>query len=492
MKAFLLLVLAVAAAPERPVVVGSKAFTESVVLGEIAADLARESGAEAVHQRQLGGTRVVWNALLRGDVDVYPEYTGTLEREIFAEDGVRGREALEEALAARGIRLGPSLGFDNTYALGMKEESAERLGISRISQLREHPALRFGFTNEFLDRADCWPSLRARYQLPQRDVRGLEHDVAYRGLDAGSLDVVDLYATDADIRHHGLRVLEDDLGHFPRYDAVLLWRADLETRAPDVVAALRGLEGKIDVAEMAAMNGRAKLDAVPESEVAREFLARTLGVTAAATDEGWLPRLLRNTRDHLALVASSLFAAILLAVPLGIAAAKRPRFGRIILAVVGVLQTVPSLALLVLMIPLLGIGAPPAIAALLLYSLLPIVRNVHAGLLGIPDSLRESAEALGLPPGARLLRIELPLASPSILAGIKTSAVINVGTATLGALIGAGGYGQPILAGIRLDNVSLLLQGAIPAAVLALAVQGLFDGLERGVVPRGLRLGRGR
>jgi osmoprotectant transport system permease protein len=162
----------------------------------------------------------------------------------------------------------------------------------------------------------------------------------------------------------------------------------------------------------------------------------------------------------------------------------------VILAVAGVLQTVPSLALLVLMIPLLGIGAPPAIAALLLYSLLPIVRNVHAGLRAIPEPLRESAEALGLPPAARLLRVELPLASPAILAGIKTSAVINVGTATLGALIGAGGYGQPILTGIRLDDAGLLLEGAVPAALLALAVQGLFDGLERVLAPRGLRLGR--
>ncbi len=158
--------------------------------------------------------------------------------------------------------------------------------------------------------------------------------------------------------------------------------------------------------------------------------------------------------------------------------------------VVGVadLQTIPSLALLVFMIPLLGIGAAPAIGALFLYGLLPIVRNTHAGLLGIPVGLRESAQALGLPPRARFFRIELPLATPSILAGIKTSAVINVGTATLGALIGAGGYGEPILTGIRLDDQALILSGAIPAALLALLVQGLFELCERYLVPRGLRL----
>jgi osmoprotectant transport system permease protein len=130
-------------------------------------------------------------------------------------------------------------------------------------------------------------------------------------------------------------------------------------------------------------------------------------------------------------------------------------------------------------------------AALFLYSLLPITRNTHAGLVGIAEPIRQSALALGLGTGDRLLRIELPLAAPLILAGIKTAAVINVGTATLGALIGAGGYGQAILTGIRLDDVGLILEGAIPAAVLALVVQYGFEWAERSVVPRGLRLGKG-
>jgi osmoprotectant transport system permease protein len=151
------------------------------------------------------------------------------------------------------------------------------------------------------------------------------------------------------------------------------------------------------------------------------------------------------------------------------------------------LQTVPSLALLVLMIPLLGIGGPPALLALFLYSLLPIVRNTHAGLVNIDSALIDSARALGLPYTARLWRIELPLALPSILAGIKTSAVINVGTATLAALIGAGGLGQPILTGIRLNSIPLILEGAIPAVLLALLVQGIFELVERLLVPRGLR-----
>ena len=162
--------------------------------------------------------------------------------------------------------------------------------------------------------------------------------------------------------------------------------------------------------------------------------------------------------------------------------------GQLVIGMTGILQTVPSLAMFVFMIPLLGIGTWPAIAALFLYSLLPIVRNTHAGLVGISPELRESAAALGLPTGVRLRRIELPLATRSILAGIKTAAVINVGTATLAALIGAGGYGQPILTGIRLDSVALILEGAVPAAILALLVQGMFEVIERWLTPRGLRL----
>jgi osmoprotectant transport system permease protein len=116
------------------------------------------------------------------------------------------------------------------------------------------------------------------------------------------------------------------------------------------------------------------------------------------------------------------------------------------------------------------------------------VRNTHSGLTNIPLALLDSADALGLPASARLRKIELPLALPSILAGIKTAAIINIGTATLGALIGAGGYGQPILTGIRLNDLSLILTGAIPAALLALFAQGLFELLERALVPRGLKL----
>ncbi|PAP78690.1 glycine betaine ABC transporter substrate-binding protein [Rubrivirga marina] len=483
-----LLITGVAGAQDTEVVVGSKTFTEGVVLGEVAAQAARGAGVEATHRREVGGTRVLWSALLRGDLDAYPEYTGTLAQEIFSGEDVATDDALAEALAREGIRMTPPLGFNNTYAIGMAEDRAEALGIEAVSDLRTHPDLRLGFSNEFLDRADGWPGLRDAYGLPQRDVRGLDHDLAYRALAAGDLDAVDLYSTDAEIPYYGLRVLDDDRAFFPRYDAVLLYRADLEDRAPDAVAAWQRLAGTLSADSMAALNARVKLDGQPEAVVAADFLRGSVGLDAEVEVAGRAERVWRRTKEHLALVGLSLLAAILVAVPLGIAAAKVRGLEAPVLGAVGVAYTIPSLALLVFMLPLVGIGAAPALAALFLYSLLPIVRNTHAGLTGIAPGLQESAAALGLPASVRLWRIELPLAAPSILAGIQTSAVINIGTATLGALVGAGGYGQPILTGIRLDDLGLILEGAVPAAVLALLAQGLFSLLGRVLIPRGLRL----
>ncbi len=479
-------------AARTPLRIGSKTFTESVILGEIAAALAQGHGQSVVHRRALGGTQIVFGALVAGEIDLYAEYTGTLTQEILR--GVSD-DAVPSALAARGIIMGPRLGFDDSYALGMKAERAAALGIARISDLAAHPELRFAFSNEFMDRADGWRGLRAAYQLPQRSVRGVDHEIAYRGLDAGDADVVDLYSTDPEIVEHRLRLLEDDRHHFPTYAAVWLYRDEFARRAPDTVAQLDAVAGRISSPAMTAMNLRAKRDRVAEETIAAEFIAHDLGAPPSANGtvaprapDGWLHALGQRTLEHLFLVSVSLLLAIVVAVPLGIAAARRPTLGRVILGLTEILQTVPSLALLVFMIPLLGIGEAPAIVALFVYSLLPIVRNTYAGLRGIPPSLREVATALGLGPGASLRAIELPLASPSILAGIKTSAVINVGTATLGALVGAGGYGQPILTGIRLDDVRLILEGAVPAALLALGVERIFDVVEKMVVPRGLRL----
>lgn len=456
-------------------VVGSKAFTESVVLGELLRLSADQHGVQVEHRRQLGGSRVLFEALKSGEIDLYPEYTGTLQQELLAKEGALPPTEVGQRLAALGLAASAPLGFNNTYALGMQQKVAQQRGISRISDLRGKPDIRFGLSSELLKREDGWPGLSQRYGLKPDWVRGMDHDLAYRALAAGELQVVDLYSTDAEIRYYDLRTLEDDRGYFPSYQAIVLFRAELAKSAPALVKAIEALQGRIDEAAMTGMNAAVKLDHRSETQVA----ANWLGTTADAATDTLLSRLTRTTVEHLSLVLSSLLLAVLVAIPLGIVAARRRRLGQWVLSISGLLQTIPSLALFVFLIPLFGIGALPATVALFLYSLLPIVRNTHAGLTGISPALRDSALALGLPPEARLRRVELPLASGSILAGIKTAAVINVGTATIAALIGAGGYGQPILTGIRLDDTALILEGAVPAAALALLVQWAFDGVER-------------
>lgn len=468
--------------------IGSKKFTEAVIIGEILKFSIEQSGVKTEHLAELGGTRLLWNSLINGEIDVYADYTGTIRREIFKNRNVATDSDLPQILKEYNIKMTGSLGFNNTYVLGIKQTTAQENNIFTISDLRQFPEFELGFTNEFMDRADGWPGLKDFYQLPHKNVRGLDHDLAYRGLENGSIRVTDMYATDAEIEYYKLRSLEDDLKFFPSYQAAVLYREDLADKFPDVIKQLNNLEGLINETEMIKMNADAKLNRIPESTIAAQFLTRKFGWHITEKQDTLFDTFWRHTLDHLFLVLISLSAAIIFAIPLGVLSAKNEKVGQIILGVVGIIQTIPSLALLVFMIPLLGIGGPPAIVALFLYSLLPIVRNTYTGIHDIATPIRESAEALGLPAFARLLLIELPLASRAILAGIKTSAVINVGTATLGALIGAGGYGQPILTGIRLDDIGLILQGAVPAALLALIVQGGFDLAERIFVPKGLRL----
>jgi osmoprotectant transport system permease protein len=467
--------------------VGSKKFTESVILADLAAELATAAGAKVVHRRELGGTRLLFDALAAREIDIYPEYVHTLTQEIFANEDVSNEDALERALVRRNLRMSRPLGFSDAYALGMKPETAQRMGIQTISDLARHPSLRFGLSDEFMRRKDGWPAVRAAYGLSGEQAHGMDHDIAYKGLASGSVDVVDVYSTDAEIAYYGLQLLIDDRHLFSDNQAILLYRAELEEQAPRALRAALRLEGRIDRPAMTAMNAAVKIERRLDTEVTSQFLAANLGVAAVVRDEGLGSRLLRRTSEHLWLSFVSLGAAILVAMPLGVLTAKRPMFGHAILALASIVQTIPALALLVFMIPLLGIGATPAIVALFLYSLLPIVRNTASGLTNIPPSLSNSAIALGLTPIRRLRLIEIPLASPAILAGMKTAAVINVGTATLGALIGAGGYGEPIFAGVRLDDFGLILEGAVPAALLALIVQGLFELAERYLIPSGLR-----
>jgi osmoprotectant transport system permease protein len=496
----------ITATAAQPLHVGSKRFTESYILGEIVRQTAQAAGeTTAVHDQGLGNTAIVLNALTSGSIDVYAEYTGTIAKEILKLDSVPSLAELNTRLAPMKLAVGVPLGFNDTYALAMRGDDARAKGITKLSDLKAHPELRLGLTQEFIGRADGWPGLKRAYDLPFDTPRGLDHGLAYEALAGGQVDVIDIYSTDAKIGKYGLTVLADDRGYFPRYDAVLLYRADLPTRFPRTWAALQRLAGRIDEAAMIRMNAAAELEGKDFATIAADFLAQQPGSApspkagnAAAAPGGFWDKLFapdfgRLTAEHLLLVFVSLAVSIAIGVPLGILAARKPASEGTILSVTGVIQTIPSLALLAVLIPLTGrIGAVPAFIALSLYALLPIVRNTHAALAQIPRGMIEAAQSLGLEPGTILRRIELPLGAPTILAGIKTSAVINVGTATIAAFIGAGGYGERIVTGLALNDHAMLLAGAIPAAVLALLIEGAFRVGERLVMPAGLRVGTRR
>ena len=476
--------LAPAAGAQETLRIGSKRFTESYVLGEVLLAAAKDKG-RAEHRQGLGNTGIVFAALRAGSIDVYPEYAGTVAREILKLEGNPSLAEMNRLLAPLGVGAAVPLGFNNSYALAMREDEAARLKVRNISDLKQHPQLRLGLSQEFLGRADGWPGLAQAYGLAAMRPTGLDHGIAYEAIAGGKIDLMDIYSTDAKIERFSLRVLEDDKQYFPRYDALLLYRLDLPQRMPEAWRALAALEGRIDGGLMIRMNAAAELEG--KSFAAAAALldggiqtptgpARSRGLAATLfADDFW-----RLTQQHLVLVFVSLAASILIGVPLGVVAARHPRAGQVILALVGMIQTIPALALLVFLIALMGtIGTAPTLVALSLYALLPIVRNTEAGLREVGGSMRRAAMALGLRPGQSLRYIELPLALPTLLAGVKTSAVINVGTATIAAFIGAGGYGERIATGLALNDNAMLLSGAIPAAVLALLVQGGFELVER-------------
>ena len=470
-----------------PVRVGSKSFTESYLIAEVIARLVEEAGeARADRRFGLGGTGMIYRALETGEIDVYPEYTGTISRVILNDPALDTLDAIRAPLARRGLVVSAPLGFENTYALAVREDVAERLGLRAISDLARHSTLRAAFTSGFLERDDGWPGLRRHYgALTLADVRAIEHALAYQALAADQVDVIDAFSTDGRLAQGRFRLLQDDRKFFPSYAAVLLARRAFVDRAPRTWAAIeRRLAGRIDTSAMTRLNARIDLGGASIERTAAEFL----GASVAREDgrHRLVSEVAALTLDHLGLVGVSLVVAVLLGVPLGIVAARFRLLGQLELVSVGIVQTIPSLALLCFMIPLFGIGKTPALVALSLYALLPIVRGAYTGLITLDRQLLEIAGVLGLSAWQRLVRIELPLASVAIMAGIKTSAVVTVGTATLAAFIGGGGYGDLIVRGLALNDVGTILAGAVPAALMALVIHGGFEILDRVVIPKGV------
>ena len=502
--------------PQRPVVIASKTFAESYLLAEVFAQVLEAHGHAVDRRPGLGMTELLMQAIIGGDIDVYPEYTGTglaaVLRETATGGSVQVFNRVSEVYEARwGLHWLPPLGFENTYAIAMRREVADSLGVRTLSGLAAiAPELAGGFSPDFIGRADGLDGLAATYGIEFRETRSLLQAVKYQALEEGEVDVIDAYSTDGAISRYDLRVLADDRGFFPPYDAAPLLSRSFREERPDAVLALNSLSGRIGVDAVRRANERIEVEGRPVAEAAAALLAEIglgtgqPGPALDATDTGRgrdaepvllaLPRHMWDNRSelgrqvarHLLLVLASLGAAILVALPAGVALERRRALAGSALRMAGVLQTIPSIALLGFMIPVLGIGVAPAIAALFLYSLLPILRNTYTGIIEAAPDAVGAGRALGMTEWQLLRRIRLPLAAPVIMAGVRTAAVINVGTATLAAFIGAGGLGDPIVAGLSLTDPVMILSGAVPAAALALLVDWGLAGAEAVVAPKGV------
>lgn len=489
--------------PQRSLVIGSKSFPESRLLASMFAILAEDAGIPVEQRTSLGGTLVAFNALLTGEVDVYPEYTGTGYIEILkrkgSTDSQRVLAEVREEFARRWhLRWLDPLGFDNSYALAMRSETAERLGLRTLSHLAaQSKGLVFGSSHEFLARQDGYIGLRALYGIDFGEVRAMQHGLAYEALRESRVDVVDVYSTDGKLYGANLRVLQDDRHFFPPYQAAPLVREEALARFPRLRSVLESLRDRLDDREMQRLNHEVETRRRDFGAVALEFL-RSQGLTLRTEDREersrgfwwflWERRstTLAEVAQHLKLTGIAMLLAVLAGVPLGIGISRRPALAGPVLGVASVLQTIPSIALLAFMLPYLGLGERPAIAALFLYALLPILRNTCTGIRGVDPALVEVGTGMGLKPRQVLMLVELPLAIPVIMAGVRTAAVISIGTATLAAFIGAGGLGDPIVTGLTLNDENLILSGALPAAALAIVVDLALGLVERLVTPRGL------
>lgn len=492
----------------RPVIVASKPFGESYLLAEMFSQLLEARGLRVDRRPGLGATEIAFRALRTGAIDVYPEYTGTGLLAILGEPPLGSASAVYQRVSREfrtryDVRWLAPLGFQNSYAIAVRRATADSLHLATLSDLaRVSGSIRAGLTPDFIGRADGLPGLQRAYGLHFHDVHALLPAVKYQALAAGQVDVIDGYTTDGLIARYDLVALTDDRHFFPPYEAAALINGRLATERPAAVAALGELSGRLDETQMRALNKRVEVDGTPVAVVAREALASLgLVVTGGATPNepthapareslvGYLSSqratIGRLTIRHLELVGVSLAFAIAIALPLGLLLERTSDKAEAVIRGVGVLQTLPGIALLAFMISLLGIGFVPALVALVLYSLYPIVRNTYTGVRDADPAAVSAAHALGMTGGQILREVRLPLAAPVIMAGVRTAAVIDVGTATLAAFIGAGGLGEPIVAGLALSDTRMILSGAIPAALLAVAVDAGLAGVERWTRPGG-------
>lgn len=480
-----LFILSNSFASDKAIVIGSKIFTESYILSEIASQtIEYQSNAHVDRKFGIGNSGMLVEALGSGKIDLYSDYTGTIAETILKNSSVRTLDEIRQALEPLGYTISDSLGFNNTYALAVRESFAKKYNVRKISDLKSISApIRAAFSYEFMDRKDGYPNLMNQYGLRLGSVIQIEHSLVYQAISENAVDMIEVYATDANVKKFNLVILEDDLKAFPDYTAVWIARTEFVKAHEPLWRDLSRLSGKISVQQMQAMNEQADLQKENFSDIAAKFLNRPPKKTVSMVDQVWL-----RTKEHLFLVSFALLFSVIIGIPIGIFAATYEKVGQTILVLSAVIQTIPTLALLCFLIPFFGIGLKPAIVALCLYSLLPVVLNTFTGIRSVDSRHIENAKAFGLTNAQILFKITLPLSSLMILAGLKTATIVTIGTATLAALIGAGGYGTLIVSGLSLNDIPTILAGAVPAAAMAFMVHVLFEIVTRTFIPKGWRI----
>ncbi|MGE0200322.1 MAG: glycine betaine ABC transporter substrate-binding protein [Candidatus Melainabacteria bacterium] len=476
--------------------IASKNFSEQLVLGEMMAQML-EAHTDLTVERQffLGGTMLTFDALKQGSVDVYPEYTGTVLINILGQPGQSDPQATYRTVnrildRQYQMTMLTPFGFDNTYALAVRNDDPRFRNVRTISELvAMSDQLVLGGVHDFFVRPDGFNNMQKAYglQFSKANQVAMDAGLMYTAVNEGSVDVISAFSTDGRIATFNLRLLKDDRHYFPPYFAAPLVRQAVLKAHPEVATVLNRLGNTLNNETMRQLNNRVDAQGQTAAEVANDFLLKKGLVDHRAAQVQstrnttllqyfWIQRgqLMRYLNEHMVLTLITMGLAIVVSIPLGIALTRLPKLEGPVFTLVNTLQTIPSLALLGFMIPLLGIGMTPAIVALFLYSLLPLVRNTFIGIREVDGRLLDACRGMGLTDRQILTHVELPLALPTIMAGIRTSTVIVVGTATLAAFIGAGGLGTPIFRGISAVNSRMILLGAIPSALLAIALdQGL-------------------
>jgi osmoprotectant transport system permease protein len=490
-----------------PIIVGSKNFSESIILAEIVSlVLEQKYHLPVVRKFALGGTKVAFDALNTGDIDVYPDYTGTGYVMILGMDQERDPDKIFEIVSKEfkeryGIVWSPSIGFNNTYALAVKADDLRFKGINKSSQLSgKVQDYKFGTPHEFMERKDGYNRFSEVYSLNfhQNNIVSLDSGLTYEAINSDQVDLIMSYSTDGRIKAFNLKLITDDKNFFPPYYASLMAKEETLDKHPALKEVFGLMNDFISEDEIIEMNDQVDRFKMEPRVVANNFLiqegilkgelknknTKTGFFQYAYNKRKYLWKLLK---EHLGLSIGALLIAFVVSLPVGILLTRKPSLGKVIFPLVNTIQTIPSLALLGFLIPFIGIGFIPAILALFLYSLLPLIRNTYIGILGVDRSYIEASRGIGLNNWQVLTKVEIPLALPVILTGLRTATVIVIGTTTIAALVGAGGFGDPIFRGVATVNSNLILLGAIPAALLAILMDKLIGVLEVILVSKGIR-----